>query len=196
MLFETPLPLIIVAAALHLGFRLAYFFWVGLSIRREGQVSPKPADHVDRWKAFKKRAELILNLDGVTFVVVALLTHGTLDIGLGYAVAIPLGLVLCAAGIGTKAAAARVIGVKGYYWYNTFCPQDDVHYTKQGIYKVLDNPMYGVGYLHTVGFALATLSVWSLGFAVFDWAVVWAFNLLFERPHTKRVVIGAAEASR
>lgn len=193
MLFETPLVFLIVASVLHLGFRLTYFLHIGRIVRREGRVFPKPPGYEERWWKFKKKAEFVLNMDAITFAAVIVLSHGTLQSDLGYAVVIPIGAVLCVIGIGVKVAAAKVIGVRGYYWYNTFCPKEECHYSKKGIYKYLDNPMYGVGYLHMFGFALAALSVWGLCFALFDWGIVWAMNLLFERPHTKRVVARSAK---
>jgi protein-S-isoprenylcysteine O-methyltransferase Ste14 len=81
-------------------------------------------------------------------------------------------------------SAYRAIGVKGYYWYNFFCAREDREYVAKGIYKYLDNPMYGLGYLHAFGFPLLFLSFYGLVFALFDWIVIWAFYFIFERSST------------
>lgn len=99
-----------------------------------------------------------------------------------------LGTVMLLVGGYAKWDAYRIIGDKGWYWYNFFCAPDDTNYEKQGIYKWFDNPMYGVGYLSLFGLALLLLSPTGLCLAAFDWCMIWLFYLFCERPHTEQVL--------
>jgi protein-S-isoprenylcysteine O-methyltransferase Ste14 len=177
----------LVAAALHVTLRLLYFFWIGFSLRIERLRPGSPGDHHRRWLAFRTRARLILDADAVTFAIASGLAVGTLHSGLHYRWLLGSGLVLIVVGVWTKLQAFRVVGTKGYYWYNSFCPEDRVEYAPVGIYRWLKNPMYGPGYLHAPGIALVLASGPGLGLAFFDWAVVWTFYFTFERPHTRRL---------
>ena len=174
------------ASAVHVGFRLAYFFYIGMRLR--AQVSnPRPPGEQPHsaWLGFKRKASIILNADGVSLVAVVLLSAGSLSLQASRSLTTVIGLVLICAGVAVKAAAYRVVGIKGYYWYNFFCGHSEREYLSRGVYKYLDNPMYTVGYLHAFGFALLFRSAWGLLFALFDVLVLWAFHTCFEKPHTR-----------
>jgi protein-S-isoprenylcysteine O-methyltransferase Ste14 len=182
------------AAALHAVLRVTYVLGIGLSLRREAARRPKPPDYHRRWLRFKGWAATVLNADAVTFVVVAVLGYRTLPLHISWAVALSAAVPLAVIGISSKAAAWRVVGVEGYYWYDFFCPPEEVHRARTGIYRWFANPMYGPGYLHAFALALALRSGWGLAAALFDWVAIWAFLLVFERPHTRRVVYRVDEA--
>ncbi len=184
------LPWLVLAAAVHLALRLTYVLGIGLVLRREAARSPKAPDHRRRWLAFKRRAAAVLDADAISFVVLAVLGFDTLPLAIPWAVAVTVALPLAAIGIGAKVAAWRVVGVEGYYWYDFFCPPEEVHRARSGIYRWFANPMYGPGYLHAFALALALRSGWGMAAALFDWVAIWAFFLIFERPHTRRVVYG------
>jgi protein-S-isoprenylcysteine O-methyltransferase Ste14 len=180
-----PTLLLFLAAALHLAFRLAYFFYVGFSLRRaQLDRSSTSEERYAAWLKFKKRAAFILDADGVTlaFVIAASLNSIVSSDSLFYVRVI--GVLAVVTGVWIKVSAYRAIGVKGYYWYNFFCSDEEREYVARGVYKYINNPMYGPGYLHAVGFPLVFLSFWGLMLAVFDLIVVWAFYFIFERPHT------------
>ncbi len=181
---EPGVPLFL-TGALYLFFRLAYFFYVGFSLRaaERDRTSDQQMRYAN-WLRFKKRAAFILDVDGVTlaFVITASLNTITGNGNLIYLRIIGAAFVII--GIAIKVSAYRAIGVKGYYWYNFFCADEEREYVARGIYKYLDNPMYGPGYLHAFGFPLLFLSFWGFLFAAFDWLIVWAFYFIFERPHT------------
>jgi protein-S-isoprenylcysteine O-methyltransferase Ste14 len=173
------------AIALQVLFRGAYFFYIGLAIRaaRRDARSDKQARH-EKWLKFKRLAAFILDGDGVALALVIALSINTLPVESGRVSIRLLGAIFILIGIAVKVSAYRAIGTRGYYWFNFFCDGDEREYVKRGIYKYLNNPMYGPGYLHVVGFPLLFLSAWGLAVGVFNWAVVWAFYFVFERSHT------------
>lgn len=180
----SPTLVIILAGALHLTFRLLYFFYIGFSLKWALSAGDSNEARYLRWLKFKKRAAFILDADGVTLAIVIAVSLNTLA-GSDYLLFLRIaGALFIAAGIAIKVSAYRAIGVKGYYWYNFFCADEERQYVARGVYKYLNNPMYGPGYLHAFGFPLLFLSFWGLVLAVFDWIVVWAFYFVFERPHT------------
>lgn len=176
--------LLIAVSAVHVGFRLAYFFYVGLILRSRHHRQETSRDAYGEWLRFKKKAAFILNVDGLTLGMAAMLSFASLQVPLSFWWTLGIGIVLICSGIGVKVAAYRVVGIKGYYWYNFFCGDDERHYEARGVYKYLDNPMYTLGYLHAVGFAVVCRSSWGLLLAVFDWLVILAFHYYFEGPHT------------
>lgn len=180
-----PTLLIILAGALQLTFRLLYFFYVGFSIRAaQRDRASSNEERYARWLKFKKRAAFILDADGVTLALVIAVSLNTLA-GSDYLLYLRIaGAVFIVVGIAIKVSAYRAIGIKGYYWYNFFCADEEREYVARGVYKYLNNPMYGPGYLHAFGFPLLFLSFWGLALALLDWIIVWAFYFLFERPHT------------
>jgi len=180
-----PSLLLIPAAAMHLAFRLAYYFYVGHALKA-AQFNHAGSNEArySEWLKFKSRAAFILNADGVTLALVIAASLSTISASFDLTWLKVTGALLVLVGIGVKTSAYRVIGLKGYYWYNFFCIEQEREYVAKGIYKYLKNPMYGLGYMHAFGFALMFLSFWGLVFALFDWIVVWAFYFVFERPHT------------
>lgn len=177
--------LFVTASVIHVGFRLAYFFYIGLTLKSQHLKKEKnDQDSYSEWQRFKKKASLILNVDGLTLGLVIVLSAASLQLPLSFTWTLVIGIILICAGIGVKMAAYRIVGEKGYYWHNFFCGDDERQYAARGVYKYLDNPMYTLGYLHAFGFALVFRSLWGLVFALFDWMVILAFYFYFESPHT------------
>lgn len=177
--------LLVTAIASHLVFRLAYIFYIGLSIRAaQRRTKSDPAIRYARWLRFKKRTSLVFFGDMASTAAILALTAGSLPDYLPYEYALIVGIIFTIIGVAVKIAASRAIGVKGFYYYNFFCNEQDREYHARGIYRSLDNPMYGLGYLHAFGFPLIFCSSWGLVSAAFDWAIIWVFYLVFERPHT------------
>jgi len=177
--------LLIAMSIIHTAFRLAYFFYIGFTLRatasRELGVNGR-----SEWLRFKSKASFILNADGITLMLVVLLSIGSLQIDVPLIWILIAGFLMMAAGVAVKAASYRVVGREGYYWYNFFCEDGEQKYVAKGIYKYIENPMYTLGYLHAFGFALFLRSAWGLCFAAFDVLILWAFHRLFEKPHTER----------
>ena len=197
LMIMMPGNLFVLAVALHVVARLAYVFYIGTCLRQaEHNPGIDPLEQYGRWLRFKRKAALILNADAVTTALVLATSMNTLRgrEDLGYIQII--GTVLVAIGVAVKVSAYREIGEKGYYWYNFFCDGRQRSYVKRGVYRYLDNPMYGPGYLHAIGFALIFLSFWGLLMALFDWIAVWVFHYVFERPHTLRHIRSLRSAAR
>lgn len=179
------IPLLVAAAALHVIFRLAYIFYIGLSLRAaRRRTESDPAVRHEHWLRFKKKTSAVFFGDMASTAAILVLTAGTLRDYVPFEYSLITGVVFTIIGVSVKIAASRAIGVKGFYYYNFFCNEQEREYHTRGIYRTLDNPMYGLGYLHAFGFPLIFWSLWGLVFAAFDWAVIWGFYLMFERPHT------------
>jgi len=177
---------LIAASIIHAAFRLAYFLYIGLTLKAQrSRGTLGNDDNYGDWLSFKKKASFILNVDGLTLAIVAVLSAGSLPIPASFTWNLVFGIPLICVGVAVKVAAYRVVGIKGYYWYNFFCSEGKREYVARGIYQYLDNPMYTLGYLHAFGFAIVFRSMWGLLFAGFDVLVLWAFHLCFERPHTR-----------
>lgn len=197
-MFQIPRSFLIpflVAAAVHVCLRLSYFFWIGFTLRHEQARDSVTEDHHRRWSLFRSRASILLEADAATFALAAYLAAGSIHLGLTYLWLVAVGLVLITVGVWVKIEAIRVVGEKGYYWYNSFCPEGRTRYAPLGIYRWLKNPMYGAGYLQAPGFALVLASGPGLGLAFFDWGVVWAFYFAFEAPHTRQLAAARAHAT-
>lgn len=178
---------VIAASAAHVAFRLAYFFYIGFTLRSaHSDQNKRRANTYEEWLRFKNKASFIINGDALLLALIILLSIGSLPPLIQYGHTMIVGLALACVGITVKLEAYRLVGEKGYYWYNFFCSVEEREYTPRGIYRYLDNPMYGVGYLHAFGLALIFRSVWGIIFALFDWGVIWAFYFFFERSHTLR----------
>jgi protein-S-isoprenylcysteine O-methyltransferase Ste14 len=164
---------------------LAYVIGVGTMLRRQ--------DHsrwfTDRYGVeggylrFRRIASTIMNLDAVLFVVVCILSRGTLGTPWPVALRISIGLVAIVVGAGIKLWARHALGPEAYYWRNFFSPEDHRVGTPSGPYKYLDNPMYTIGYLQTFGLALAFDSAPALVLAAFMQIAVLIFYRVVERPH-------------
>lgn len=173
----------------HILGRLAYVVGVGTMLRRQDrdQVFTKTAGVEAGFARFRRAASAIMNHDGFTFVLLCVVTRGSLP---GFA-PVPwpqiAGAVLCLVGIGVKSWAARSIGMGAYYWRNFFDPTETAPHEPTGPYRYISNPMYTVGNLHLYGLALLTSSLPGLIAAVFDQAALMVFNAVVERPHFRRL---------
>lgn len=135
------------------------------------------------YQRFRRIASTIMNLDGVLFVAVCILTRGTLGTPWPVALRIAIGLVAILVGSGVKLWARRTLGPDAYYWRNFFAPEEHREGPPTGPYKYLDNPMYTLGYLPTYGLALVFDSAAGLLLAAFMQAAVLVFYRVVERPH-------------
>ena len=93
-------------------------------------------------------------------------------------------IILIGLGLFSKISARLAIGKEGYYWKNFFVISTD-RPISGGIYSMIDNPMYGLGYLHALGIALLLRSYLGCIIFFFDWIVVWNLFLSIEKPFHK-----------
>lgn len=136
---------------------------------------------------FRRIASTIMNLDAVLFVIVGVVTRGTLNTPWPVALRISVGVVLIVVGVGIKLWARRALGPEAYYWRNFFAPEENRVGDATGPYKYLDNPMYTIGYLHAFGLALVFDSAAALVLAAFMQLAVLIFYRLVERPHFEKL---------
>lgn len=173
--------------------RLGYvgYVWHALA-----QADRDPSGHGGgAFARFRRRAALVMYHDGLSFVVLCVLTRGTLDLPIPAAWQLA-GVVLTLVGVAVKLWAARALGADGYYWRDFFEPGIRTGVVVAGPYRWFKNPMYTVGYLQTYGAALALGSLPGLVAAAFDQAAILALYRSVERPHYDRLYgAGAAMGS-
>ncbi|HEU4388837.1 MAG TPA: PEMT/PEM2 methyltransferase family protein [Blastocatellia bacterium] len=187
-----------VAIGLHLVFRLGYLYSVGVGLRvGERHCNEDPHSTYRRWLAFKKRTYVVFAGDVITTAALLVITADTMGPQVPLVYTLPTSIILIVSGILAKFAAYRVIGDKGFYYYNFFCNDEERSYVSKGIYRYLKNPMYSVGYLHAIGFPLLFRSSIGVAFGFFDWAIIWVFCLVFEHSHTSfhRARLAAASST-
>lgn len=184
----------LLALAYHLTSRLAYVLWVGWALRREKRTKYYARTYGAEagFRRFRRTAAALMNNDGASFVVVCLLTRGTLPIVAPWWLLVAIGAALGAVGIGVKLWARAVTGSDRYYWSDFFTIADDPLKLKAGPYRYFNNPMYTVGNLHVWGLALGVASLPGLGAALLDQVAILVFNRVVEQPHVNRRYRAAA----
>jgi protein-S-isoprenylcysteine O-methyltransferase Ste14 len=178
------------AFSYHILSRLAYVIWVGRALYQQDRYQrfTRVAGGEAGFLRFRRIASRILNNDGVSFVVLVLVTRDTLRLDLPRGVVIATGVLLAMTGVGIKLWAAASLGSKAYYWHNFFVPAPPPSGPAPGPYRYISNPMYTLGYLQTYGLALMFGSLPALIASAFDQAAVLVFNHLVERPHYAALV--------
>lgn len=164
------------AFAYAIGSRLAYVLFVGRALKRNGR---RPED----FPRFRRTASIVMNHDAVAFILLCIVTRGTLVLPVSTVAMVAAGVVLAIIGLGVKAWAARTLGGDAYYWHNFFDPERARAPVATGPYRFVSNPMYTIGYLQTYGLALILGSLPGLIAAVFAQASILAFYLTIEKPH-------------
>jgi len=162
----------------HVASRLAYVIGVGRALRGE----PRAAADFPR---FHRLATILMNNDAVSFLVLCVVTQGTLH----HVPRVPLviaGAFLTVLGLGVKLWARAAVGADNYYWHDFFGPPPAPK-TLGGPYRYLRSPMYTVGNLHLWGLALAAASLPALIASAFDHAAILVFNRVVEQPHVRRM---------
>lgn len=187
MLQTSVTPLGWIAFAYQLVSRLAYVLYVGRVLKRQdhtGYFTQRSGGDA-AFRRFRWTASVLMSNDGVSLIVLCLVTRQTIGPPLSSEWVIAAGILLVALGIVTKLWAAATLGADAYYWRNFFSPREGVP-TTAGPYRFLRNPMYTVGYLHIYGLALVTGSRFGLLAALFDQAAILAFYRWIEKPHFER----------
>ena len=174
----------------HLASRMAYVVWVGRALHQQdhNRRFTRHAGVEAGFLRFRRIASTLMNNDGVSFVVLVLLTRDTLSLDLPRWTVLLGGGLLVAAGAGIKLWAAASLGGKAYYWHNFFDPEAAVAARAPGPYRFIRNPMYTLGYLQTYGLAIMFGSLPALIASGFDQVAVLVFNHVVERPHYARLL--------
>jgi protein-S-isoprenylcysteine O-methyltransferase Ste14 len=174
----------------HLASRMAYVAWVGRALHQQdhGRRFTRDGGVEAGFLRFRRTASTLMNNDGVSFVVLVLLTRDTMTIDLPRWMVLLGGGLLVLAGAGIKLWAAASLGGRAYYWYNFFDPAAPVAPRAPGPYRFIRNPMYTLGYLQTYGLAIMFQSLPALIASGFDQIAVLIFNHVVERPHYARLI--------
>jgi protein-S-isoprenylcysteine O-methyltransferase Ste14 len=162
--------------------RLAYVLFVGTVLRRE-ERNGRP----DAFPRFRRTAAIIMYHDAFAFVLLCVVTRGTLVVPVSDVVRVSIGAVFTVVGLGVKWWAARTLGSDAYYWHNFFDPEAAQGPVSHGPYRFAANPMYTIGYLQTYGLALITASLPGLIVSVFAQVAILTFYVLVEKPHFERL---------
>lgn len=167
---------------------LAYVGFVGVSLWAEDTANW----FTNRWgpeegfRRFREPTAVIMNNYGVSLVVLAVVTRGTLDLPVADWLFWSVGGLLVAVGYGIKHWARRTIG-DGYYWIDFFAPPDELEHSAEGPYRWFSNPMYTIGYAHAYGVAIALGSLHALLAAGFMQLSILVFWWVVERAHYREV---------
>ena len=101
-----------------------------------------------------------------------------------------VGAALCAVGLTVKVWATLVAGVDVYYYRDMFLGRPVSPFVASGPYRVLRNPMYGVGQLHAYGIAILISRSWNgLIAAAICHALIYVFYFTAERPFIRRTYL-------
>ncbi len=180
----------VLAIACFVTLRLGYVIGVGVALHRQDRekVFTRVAGIEPGFRRFQRSASLVMNGDGLAFVILCIVTRQTLHTSVAPVVLIVVGVVLSVIGVGVKLWAAARLGMAGYYWKNFFEPTEFVPLDPPGPYRYLDNPMYTVGYLQTYGLALVCGSLPGLIASAFAQIGVLVFHYTVEKPHFDRLL--------
>ena len=97
------------------------------------------------------------------------------------------GAILFATGFLVKLWAAYLVGLGVYYYRDLFLGTRTAKFVTSGPYRVFRNPMYGIGNLHSYGYALLVDSVPVLLGAACLQAGVYGFFFVVERSFVLRM---------
>jgi protein-S-isoprenylcysteine O-methyltransferase Ste14 len=167
----------------HIASRLAYVVGVGVALTRQDrdQIFTRRGGVEAGFRRFRRMASTLMNNDGVSFVLLCIVTRHTMRLAPG--LLLPAGVLLVLVGVSTKLWAAARLGAAAYYWHNFFSPGEVIAPDPPGPYRFLKNPMYTVGNLHMYGVALVLGSLPGLLAAAFDQAAILVFHSWVEKPH-------------
>lgn len=184
-LFATVTDLGWLAAGLQLAARLSYVLVVGTILFREDRARwfTERYGLEPGYRRFQRIASTLMNLDAVLFVVVCVLTRGTLATPWPGVLRIAVGVIAIVVGASTKLWALGTLGSAGYHWRDFFDHRHTATPQQTGLYRYLKNPMYTVGYLHVYGLALVFDSAVAIGLAVIMHIAILLFYFIVERPH-------------
>lgn len=93
-----------------------------------------------------------------------------------------VGLILQLTGFTIKFLAAWLVGIPTYYYKDMFCEEKVIEFKKAGVYKYVNNPMYGIGQLNGYGAAITAFSLYGIMSAGLNQLCIYLFFYLFERP--------------
>ena len=181
----------------HLLSRMAYVIVVGvaLTMQTRRRVFTRHAGTEAGYRRFRRIAATLMNNDGVSFVVLCVVTRNTFHLSFPPVITIGAGALLVVIGVSIKVWAAVRLGPLAYYWYDFFALGSTPAPNPPGPYRFLKNPMYTLGYLQTYGLALAFGSMPALLASIFAQTAILVFHYSVEKPHFDLLPLRAAGAT-
>jgi hypothetical protein len=171
----------VVWAVLFVGARLLYVGYITVTLRaqeRRGALTERWGDRAH--PRFARRAWWMMNADGVLLAVAAAKHAGEME---RWRPALFVGgWALVAFGIVVTVLTARTLGMSAWLWEDFFSPAAELK-PPRGLYRLVDDPKYVLGYSHAYGWALVCFSRTGLLFAAFAHAAILLYNRFVERPH-------------
>ncbi len=104
-----------------------------------------------------------------------------------------VGALLFVVGVVVKAWATWFAGADAFYYKDLFLRRPAVEFVRRGPYRLLGNPMYGVGQLQGYGYALLAGSLLGLVAAGIGQFLIYLFFFAVERPFV-RTTYAASES--
>ena len=144
---------------------------------------------------FRRTASTLMNNDGVSFVVLVLLTRDTMTLDLPRWMVLLGGGLLVLAGAGIKLWAAASLGGKAYYWYNFFDPDAPVATGPRVPTSSSGIRCIRWGICRPTGWPSCSGSLPALIASGFDQVAVLIFNHVVERPHYARLIRRAPQGA-
>jgi protein-S-isoprenylcysteine O-methyltransferase Ste14 len=148
----------------------AYFGFI-YSILSKGslrhQFTRKFATEKEAYLAYEAILGFLFFMNGTSMGYISAARQDTLPVRVNKKFLQPVAALLFLAGWTVKVWSAKVVGSNIYYWKDMFYDRKITDFAEEGPYKVLRNPMYGVGQLQTYATALWYRSLPGLLAAVF-----------------------------
>lgn len=120
-------------------------------------------------------------------VMTSMSSDGEWTLPIPHELAHSVGSVLFALGLTVKVWATRVVSVEIYYYRDMFLNRRIAPFASDGPYKLLSNPMYGIGQLHGYGYAIWNRSLTGLVAIAICHALIYVFYYAVERPFVRRI---------
>lgn len=93
-----------------------------------------------------------------------------------------IGILLICIGLLVKTWATMIVGLDIYYYKDMFLGKSTSSFAVKGPYRILSNPMYGIGNIQLYGLALFHFSIHGLIVALISHISIYAFYFIAERP--------------
>jgi protein-S-isoprenylcysteine O-methyltransferase Ste14 len=120
--------------------------------------------------------------------------------GLGFLNGAPwlreVGALLFIVGVVVKWWATWLVGSDAFYYRDLFLRRPAADFVRRGPYRLLRNPMYGVGQLQGYGYALVASSPLGLLAAGIGQLLIYAFFFAVERPFVRSAYRGGDSDTR
>jgi hypothetical protein len=167
---------------LFLAARLLYVGYIGVALRAQDRRGALTARWGDRaHERFARIASWMMNVDGVVLAVATGKHAGEIEQwrpGL-----FVLGWALVALGVAVTILTARALGLSKWLWEDFFVPSTEPAPPPRGLYRIVDDPKYVLGYSHAYGWALLCFSATGLALSLVAHVAILTYNRIVERPH-------------